>query len=114
MKKHLLLSLAFCLTTVLAFAQQSNSPVVRIKIKNVSLLPKKVSLIAYEPGETGNSTQIFVLMPGFGKKFRFKEGTKVYIANNEQVDTVMSGNRIDGNKPFLIVKKENAGKGFKL
>lgn len=114
MKKHLLLALAFSLTTVLAFAQQSNNPTIKIGIKNASLLPKKVSLIAYEPGETGNSTQIFVLMPGFGKKLRFKEGTKVYIANNEQVGTVMSGNRIDTDKPFLVVKKEDAGKDFKL
>ena len=114
MKKHLLFALLFSLTSLLAFAQQHSEDLIAVKIKNASLWPKKVSLISYQPGETGNGTQIFLLTPGFGKKFRFKEGTKIYIANPDQVGTVMGGNRIDGEKPFLIVQKTDAGKVFKL
>jgi hypothetical protein len=34
----------------------------------------------------------------------------LYLANSEQVDVVMSGKRIDGGKPFMIVKKDDAGR----
>lgn len=83
-----------------------------IRLHNTSWLPKKVALISYEPGETGNSTRIFVMNPKGTQSVRFPVGTKLYMANNEQVDAVMSGKRIDNDKPFLMVKAEDKGRVF--
>ncbi len=88
---------------------------VAISLKNSSLLPRKIALISYEPGETGNSTNIFVLAPVVGSKtFRFPAGTRLYVADDDQVNTVMSGKRIDSGKPFLTVRPEDAGKSFSV
>lgn len=81
-----------------------------IRLRNTSWLPKKVTLISYEPGETGNSTRIFVMNPKGTTSVRFLVGTKLYMASNEQVDVVMSGKRIDNDKPFLTVKAEDKGR----
>lgn len=81
---------------------------VTITLRNNSMLPRKVSLISYAPGETGNGTVIFMLAPLVGaKSFTFPVGTRLYLANSEQVDVVMSGKRIDSGPPFLTVKKED-------
>ena len=48
------------------------------------------------------------------KKLTFTVGTKVYIANNTQINTVMSGRRIDTNQPFLVIKKEDNNQTFKF
>lgn len=85
---------------------------VTVKLRNASLLPRKVALISYEPGEIGNGTTIFMMGPKGARSFRFPVGTKLYTADNEQVDVVMSGKRIDSSKPFLTVKAEDAGKAF--
>lgn len=85
---------------------------VTIRLHNPSLLPRKIALISYEPGETGNGTSIFVLRPKGTTSFRFPVGTKLYTADKGQVDVVMSGKRIDNDKPFLTVKAEDAGKAF--
>ena len=42
------------------------------------------------------------------------EGTKIYLANSEQVNTVMSGAKISDQPPFLVVKKEDEGKSFNI
>lgn len=85
---------------------------VTVRLRNPSLLPRKVALISYEPGEIGNSTSIFTMGPKGTTSFRFPVGTKLYTANDEQVGVVMSGKRIDSEKPFLTVKAEDAGKAF--
>lgn len=85
---------------------------VTIRLRNPSLLPQKVALISYEPGETGNGTTIFMMGPKGIRSFRFPVGTKLYTADSEQVDVVMSGKRIDNGKPLLTVKAEDAGKAF--
>jgi hypothetical protein len=84
---------------------------VTISLRNSSMLPRKVSLISYAPGETGNGTTIFMLAPLVGtKSFTFPVGTRLYLANSEQVDIVMSGKRIDGGPPFLTIKKEDSNR----
>lgn len=81
---------------------------VTITLRNASLRSRKVSLISYAPGETGNGTVIFRLAPLVGvKSFTFPVGTRLYLANSEQVGVVMSGKRIDTGPPFLTVKKED-------
>ena len=87
---------------------------VAFKLHNTSLLPRKITLISYAPGETGNGTYGFMMGMKGTKSVYFSVGTKLYIANSEQVDVVMSGKRIDGGKPFMIVKKEDAGKVIDL
>jgi len=96
---------------VLAKAEVSARKVT-VRLRNPSLLPQKVTLISYEPGTIGNGTTGCMLAPRGTKAFRFPVGTKLYIADREQVDVVMSGKRIDAGKPFLTVKAEDAGKAF--
>ncbi len=106
------LVLVFC-SSIPAIAQ-TEAITYTIKLKNNTLLPKKLTVITYTPGETGNSTMGTLIAPGFSKSYKFKEGTKVYLASGEQVDIVMSGKRIDNDKPFLVVKKEDDGKSFNI
>ena len=85
---------------------------VTVRLRNPSLLPQRITLISYEPGDIGNGTTGCMLAPKGTKAFRFPVGTKLYLANSEQVDVVMSGKRLDTGKPFLTVKAEDAGKAF--
>ncbi len=87
---------------------------ITVRLHNPSLMPRKIALISYEPGATGNSTSIMVMWPKGTSSFRFPAGTKLYLANSEQVDVVMSGKRIDNGTPFLVVKKEDQGKSFNV
>lgn len=95
-----------------ATVAQALAKTVTIQLRNPSLLPRKITLISYAPGEIGNSTNGFMMRPKGTTSFRFPVGTKLYLADNEQVDVVMSGKRIDNEKPFLTVKAEDAGKAF--
>ncbi len=83
-------------------------------LKNNSLLPAKVTVVSYRPNETGNGTNSFLMIPFGTKKFRFPAGTKIYLADSNQVNTVMSGNKISDQIPFLIVKKEDNNKSFNI
>ena len=92
-------------------AQVTKQTVV-IRLHNTRLLPRKIALISYEPGEIGNGTNIFMMSPKGTKSVRFPVGTKLYIADNGQVDVVMSGKRIDNGKPFLTVQAGDNGRMF--
>jgi hypothetical protein len=92
----------------------SNETKVAFKLHNTSFLPKRIALISYEPGKGGNGTSIFPIAPKGNAQFTFPVGTKLYIANSEQVDIVMSGKRIDNGKPFHVVRQEDAGKVINL
>ncbi len=96
------------------YAQKPTPAQVVIYLKNTALIPKKFSLITYAPSEMGNGTVTKYFMPGKKATFTFEEGTKLYLASNDQVATVMSGQRINKEKPFLVVKREDAGKTFLL
>ncbi|AKD56184.1 hypothetical protein [Spirosoma radiotolerans] len=89
---------------------RSSIPLVTVRFRNNSLLPHKIMLITYRPDETGNGTQGIMLMPQGSTTQKLPVGTKVYFADAKQVNVVMSGQRIDGSKPFLVVKKEDGGK----
>ena len=86
----------------------------RFSIVNNSLQFAKISLISYRPDENGNGTVIFTLIPQGRKSFRFPIGTKIYLANNEQVNTVMAGKKITDQPPFLLLKAEDNGKTFDI
>ncbi len=88
---------------------------IKITLKNNSLLPRKVTLISYKPSDNGsNGTNGFILLPTATKSFTFPIGTKLYLANSEQVNTVMSGKKITDEVPFLVVKAEDENKTFKI
>ncbi|MCE2994702.1 MAG: hypothetical protein ACK5RG_19900 [Cyclobacteriaceae bacterium] len=112
MKTKLFFTL-FLFFAAIACYSQSNEPV-KFKIKNTSILPKKVSLISYTPGDNGNGTQAYWILPGGSKEFTFKVGTKLFLANQKEVRTVMSGASIENGKPYLVVKKEDQDKTFTL
>ncbi|CAN5424692.1 hypothetical protein BH09BAC3_BH09BAC3_06390 [soil metagenome] len=113
-EKKLILSLAFSVFSLLTFAQERGDSLVKIKIKNSSILPRKCVIVSYAPNETGNGTQGYWFLPGGEKQITFKEGTKLFLANQQQVDIVMAGKRIENQKPFLVVKKEDNNKTFKF
>jgi hypothetical protein len=87
---------------------------VRFRLKNNQPLPVKITIISYRPDESGNGTTTHWLLPFASKAVRFPTGTKIYLANQQQVNTVMSGKRIDGQTPFLTVKKEDLNRIFKI
>ena len=113
MKKIIITTLFSCLLTAFSFAQTKSS-FITIILKNGSFYPKKCTVISYTPGDGGNGTQAYWLLPAGTKKLQFKEGTKIYLANKSQINFVMGGKRIDTNMPFLIVKKDDNNKSFKF
>jgi len=111
-----LLLLAACSgTQPTANERPSSAPgLISFKIRNNSLLPHKYTLIGYNPAETGNWTNSFVLLPGAQRTYKCHIGTKIYQADSRQVGTVMGGGNIREDKPFIIVKAEDEGKSFGL
>ncbi len=87
---------------------------VKISLKNNSALPRKFMVITYQPSNNGsNGTNGMMLMPTFSKDFELEVGTRIFIADSQQVDTVMGGKKLTGT-PFLTVKAEDNGKVFDL
>lgn len=95
-------------------AQTQEPKQVSVYLKNVRLLPKKVTLISYSPNETGNGTNGYILFPGVKKLITYPIGTKLYLASSKQVGVVMSGNRIDKDPPLFIVSASDANKIIKV
>ncbi len=87
---------------------------VSFKVFNNSVLLHKYTLIGYNPGETGNWTNSFVLLPGVHRTYECPVGTKIYQADGKQIETVMGGGSIRNDEPFITVKAEDEGKSFKL
>ena len=110
----LLLSLCTSATSNALIGAQHKQPLIHIKVKNNSMLPHKYTLIGYEPGQTGNWTNSFMLVPGARRSFNLPVGTKIYQANDGQIGTVMGGGSIRNDVPFVIVKAEDEGKVFRL
>ena len=87
---------------------------VRLRLRNNSWRPRKVALISYAPGQNGNSTNIVWLAPKAVTVQYLPEGARLYLASNEQVEVVMSGRRIDSDKPFLVVSRTDGNKTFNM
>jgi hypothetical protein len=79
---------------------------VHIELKNNSLVPKKFTVVSYEPGTTGNGTQSFFLLPYMSKSLNFRAGTRLFLVDQKQIDTVMSGNPLVG-KPWYVLKERD-------
>jgi hypothetical protein len=97
---------------------QEETPVsvltIDFKLKNNSILPTKLTVISYQPNQTGNGTQAFYLLPYASKRFTFPEGTKIFLANQNQVNTVMSGGSLASQSPFLLVTKSLQGQAVPI
>ena len=78
---------------------------VQFYLKNNSMWPKKVTFIIYQPQQEGNNTRVKWFLPFQKIKFELPVNSKIYLASNAQIDTVMQGKRIDSDKPFLSVDK---------
>lgn len=102
------------LLTQMIIAQTEAPKMINFYLKNTQLLPKKVTLIGYSPGVSGNSTYGYILFPGIKRAVSYTVGTKLYLASSRQVGVVMSGNRIDKDPPFLVVGASNANKIIKV
>jgi hypothetical protein len=100
--------------TTVSQSPSTTSGDITFKLRNNSLFPAKVSVISYRPDEKGNGTTAFVVMPYGTKTYKFPIGTKIYLANQKQVNTVMSGTKISDQSPFLTVKKEDNNKTFNI
>jgi hypothetical protein len=86
---------------------------VAISFRNNSFWFKRVVLISYKPGEAGNGTSIFTLAPYAASRRRFPVDTRIFFADDKQVDHVMSGGRLN-DTPFLVIKKEQQGQTFDI
>jgi hypothetical protein len=111
--KQLIIICAFFVANSLS-AQTGESKLIKFYLKNAAILPKKVTLISYSPGVTGNATYGYFLFPGIKKAVSYAVGTKLYLATSKQVGVVMSGNRIDKDQPFLVVSASDANKTIKV
>lgn len=87
---------------------------VQFYIKNNSILPRKVTFIIYQPQQEGNNTLVKWFLPFQKVKFELPVKSKIYMASDSQVDTVMQGKRIDSDKPFLSVDKKMNSATLKL
>jgi hypothetical protein len=92
---------------------QQPDPAVEILFRNNSLRFRSVAVISYQPGETGNGTTILKVRPYGTFRQRFPVGTRVYLADEAQVQTVMSGKRLTG-PPFLTVTADDKGQTFPI
>jgi len=84
--------------------------------KNAILLPKKCVFITYQPSTTGNGTNTKVITPKSSVTFKLEAGTKVYLADKEQIDYVMSGKNLSErtDKPFCILADSPAKQTFTI
>ena len=104
------------IATALLFTLTANAQggKVTVNLKNNGALPRKYMVITYQPSDNGsNGTSGTLLMPTFSKTMTVEVGTRIFIADSRQVNTVMGGRQLP-DTPFLTVKAEDAGKTFDL
>ncbi len=92
----------------------ADSSQVRFYLKNNSLVPKKRTFIIYQPQQEGNNTLVKWFLPFQRIKFELPVKSKIYIATDAQVKTVMQGNRIDSDKPFLSIDEKTKKTTWKV
>jgi hypothetical protein len=85
------------LTSFLAiFAQNKPKKQVTITFKNNSVLPRKYTFVTYwTKDRSNNATEGVVLAPYATKTITDVVGTELFLANSAQINTVMSGKKIE-------------------
>lgn len=91
-----------------------DSSKVHFYLRNNSILPKKVTFIIYQPQMEGNNTLVKWFLPFQKIKFDLSLKSKIYLATDSQINTVMQGKRIDNNKPFLSVSEQMSNSTIRL
>ncbi len=104
MKKITALLTALLLLSVVVWSQDTSIP---FKLKNNSWKPRKYILISYEQNASWNNTQTFFLLPGTSKHLRFPVGTRLYLATQQQVNTVMGGGRLETAPWHVVAATDN-------
>lgn len=112
MKTLLLLSSVFFGLNIGGQTRQDSS--IEISLKNNTAIRKSATIIAYEKCSEQNSAYQFELRAGEVWKQKFKTGTRIFKATEQQTNEVMSGKSISGTKPFLTVKKSDNRKVINL
>ena len=103
-------------STIFAQEKPTNTNVKKVKItfKNNSVLPRKYTFVTYwTKDRSNNATEGVVLAPYATKTITDVVGTELFIANAAQVNTVMSGKKIE-EKAFWVFKAEDDGKTINL
>ena len=119
MKKQILKIVFLSILSMSAFAQEnSTKPTpkqkVSITFKNNSILPRKYTFVSYSTADrSNNATEGVVLAPYGTKTITDVVGTELFLANNAQINTVMSGRKIE-EKAFWVFKNEDNGKTVNL
>lgn len=113
MKKLILSSLLF--TSFFLNAQEKpEKKQISIHFKNNSILPRKYTFVTYWTSDrTNNATTGLLLAPYASKTVTDVVGTELFLADDKQINTVMSGKKIDG-KAFWVFKLEDDGKTINL
>lgn len=82
---------------------------ITLNFVNTNTSSQQFTLISYAPGESGNETNGFSLAPNEKKEKQYVVGTKVYLADKQQIDLVMGGKMLQG-KPLLTVQASDEGR----
>jgi hypothetical protein len=117
MKKSVFLSIVFTIIALLSasnltFAQSANAPkMVKIYLKNNSLLPKGVGIKEVKPDASVNTSFRGSWMPFASKIWEVAVGTRLeYITDKS---AIMSGNAASVQGKFIVeVKASDEGKTF--
>lgn len=117
MKKQISKITLLALLSVAVFAQEKQpNPTKKVSItfKNNSLLPRKYTFVTYWTKDRGNNaTEGVVLAPYATKTITDVVGTELFLASDKQINTVMSGKKIE-EQPFWVFKSEDNGKTINL
>lgn len=110
--KKLLFVLFLIANTITASSQTEK---VSISFLNDSEDVYHLALIIFSPDGSGQ-TRVSNLEPLTTKKYDLTVGSSIFIADNKQEAWAMQGNdiRTTGAKPWLVIKKEDDQKVFKL
>lgn len=114
MKKQISKIAFLALLSIGAFAQEKQTQKVTITFKNNSVLPRKYTFVTYwTKDRSNNATEGVVLAPYATKTITDVVGTELFLANDKQINRVMSGKKIE-DKAFWVFKSEDNGKVINL
>ena len=85
-----------------------------IYLKNNTFLPKKVTVVSYGPFQANHTTEVFTLLPGQKVHRKYLMGTKLYLANKDDMVMLKEGGRMDDEDPFLMVRVRDKDTIFNL
>lgn len=85
-----------------------------VYLKNNAFKPKKITLITYGTFQAGHGTEVVTLLPGQKIYRKYLVGTKIYVADEDQMDIINKGGRIDDQEPFMVIRVRDRDEIYKL